>query len=57
MKSFFHVVGLTGLWTNVFTRNLLDGLFWSSNPEEFWDRWAKDMIDMGESFQVIFILD
>uniref|UniRef100_A0A7M4FNJ6 Phospholipase A2 n=1 Tax=Crocodylus porosus TaxID=8502 RepID=A0A7M4FNJ6_CROPO len=42
---------LEGLWTNVFTRNLLDGLFWSSNPQEFWDRWAKDMIDMGESFQ------
>ncbi|XP_019406918.1 PREDICTED: cytosolic phospholipase A2 beta-like [Crocodylus porosus] len=37
---------LEGLWTNVFTRNLLDGLFWSSNPQEFWDRWAKDMIDM-----------
>ncbi|KFU91130.1 Cytosolic phospholipase A2 beta, partial [Chaetura pelagica] len=37
---------LEGLWTNIFTRNLLDGLYWSSNSNEFWDRWAKDMVDM-----------
>ncbi|XP_062431868.1 cytosolic phospholipase A2 beta-like [Rhea pennata] len=36
---------LEGLWTNVFTRNLLDGLYWSSNPNEFWERWAKDIVD------------
>ncbi|NXV16894.1 PA24B phospholipase, partial [Cepphus grylle] len=34
---------LEGLWTNIFTRNLLDGLYWSSNSNEFWERWAKDM--------------
>ncbi|NXK77279.1 PA24B phospholipase, partial [Amazona guildingii] len=33
---------LEGLWTNIFTRNLLDGLYWSSNSNEFWERWAKD---------------
>ncbi|KFQ38937.1 Cytosolic phospholipase A2 beta, partial [Mesitornis unicolor] len=37
---------LEGLWTNIFTRNLLDGLYWSSNPNEFWERWAKDMVDL-----------
>uniref|UniRef100_A0A8C5U544 Phospholipase A2 n=1 Tax=Malurus cyaneus samueli TaxID=2593467 RepID=A0A8C5U544_9PASS len=30
---------LEGLWTNIFTRNLLDGLYWSSNSNEFWERW------------------
>ncbi|NWU75777.1 PA24B phospholipase, partial [Onychorhynchus coronatus] len=34
---------LEGLWTNIFTRNLLDGLYWSSNSNEFWERWAQDM--------------
>ncbi|XP_009894030.1 PREDICTED: cytosolic phospholipase A2 beta-like [Charadrius vociferus] len=37
---------LEGLWTNIFTRNLLDGLYWSSNSNEFWDRWSKDMVDI-----------
>ncbi|KFP61902.1 Cytosolic phospholipase A2 beta, partial [Cariama cristata] len=37
---------LEGLWTNIFTRNLLDGLYWSSNSNEFWERWAKDMVDL-----------
>ncbi|XP_034625031.1 cytosolic phospholipase A2 beta-like isoform X3 [Trachemys scripta elegans] len=38
---------LEGIWTNVFTRNLLDCLYWSSNSDEFWDHWAKDMVDIG----------
>ncbi|XP_050811955.1 cytosolic phospholipase A2 beta-like [Gopherus flavomarginatus] len=37
---------LEGIWTNVFTRNLLDSLYWSSNSDEFWDHWAKDMVDI-----------
>ncbi|CAM5151117.1 unnamed protein product [Natator depressus] len=37
---------LEGIWTNIFTRNLLDALFWSSNSDEFWDHWVKDMADM-----------
>ncbi|XP_074853156.1 cytosolic phospholipase A2 beta-like [Carettochelys insculpta] len=37
---------LEGIWTNLFARNLLDGLYWSSSPDEFWDRWAKDMKEM-----------
>ncbi|NXS39914.1 PA24B phospholipase, partial [Balaeniceps rex] len=37
---------LEGLWTNIFTRNLLDGLYWASNSNEFWERWAKDMVDI-----------
>ncbi|KFQ35024.1 Cytosolic phospholipase A2 beta, partial [Merops nubicus] len=39
---------LEGLWTNIFTRNLLDGLYWSSNSNEFWERWAQDMVDIGK---------
>ncbi|NWU36361.1 PA24B phospholipase, partial [Hylia prasina] len=37
---------LEGLWTNIFTRNLLDGLYWSSNSNEFWERWSQDMVDI-----------
>ncbi|XP_060118337.1 cytosolic phospholipase A2 beta-like [Heteronotia binoei] len=36
---------LEGIWTNIFSRNLLDGLYWSSSPEEFWDRWVRDMAE------------
>ncbi|XP_042322641.1 cytosolic phospholipase A2 beta-like [Sceloporus undulatus] len=36
---------LEGIWTNIFSRNLLDGLYWSSTPAEFWERWIKDMAD------------
>ncbi|XP_062974525.1 cytosolic phospholipase A2 beta-like [Elgaria multicarinata webbii] len=39
---------LEGIWTNIFSRNLLDGLYWSSSPEEFWERWVKDMTDKSE---------
>uniref|UniRef100_A0A8D0HU75 Phospholipase A2 n=1 Tax=Sphenodon punctatus TaxID=8508 RepID=A0A8D0HU75_SPHPU len=40
---------LEGIWTNLFSRNLLDGLYWSSNTEEFWIRWAKNMEDKASS--------
>ncbi|XP_053168990.1 cytosolic phospholipase A2 beta-like [Hemicordylus capensis] len=36
---------LEGIWTNIFSPNLLDGLYWSSSPEEFWERWVKDMVE------------
>ncbi|XP_015268346.1 PREDICTED: cytosolic phospholipase A2 beta-like [Gekko japonicus] len=39
---------LEGIWTNIFSRNLLDGLYWSSSPEEFWDRWVRDMAEKDE---------
>ncbi|KAL8169450.1 UNVERIFIED_CONTAM: hypothetical protein K2H54_049343 [Gekko kuhli] len=39
---------LEGIWTNIFSRNLLDGLYWSSSPEEFWDRWVRDMAEKNE---------
>uniref|UniRef100_A0A8C3KEZ3 Phospholipase A2 n=1 Tax=Calidris pygmaea TaxID=425635 RepID=A0A8C3KEZ3_9CHAR len=44
---------LEGLWTNIFTRNLLDGLYWSSNSNEFWERWAKDMHSPEEDVTII----
>ncbi|XP_078243533.1 cytosolic phospholipase A2 beta [Pogona vitticeps] len=40
-----RVCYLEGIWTNIFSRNLLDGLYWSSTPAEFWERWVKDMTD------------
>ncbi|XP_054825904.1 cytosolic phospholipase A2 beta-like [Eublepharis macularius] len=39
---------LEGIWTNIFSRNLLDGLYWSSSPEEFWERWVRDMAEKYE---------
>ncbi|KAH0620632.1 hypothetical protein JD844_021291, partial [Phrynosoma platyrhinos] len=39
---------LEGIWTNIFSRNLLDGLYWSSTPAEFWERWIKDMADKND---------
>ncbi|KAJ6667316.1 hypothetical protein lerEdw1_017294 [Lerista edwardsae] len=41
---------LEGIWTNIFTLNLLDSLYWSSTPDEFWERWVKDMEESEEKF-------
>ncbi|XP_007437767.1 cytosolic phospholipase A2 beta-like [Python bivittatus] len=34
---------LEGIWTNIFSPNLLDCLYWTSTPEEFWKRWRENM--------------
>ncbi|XP_058018009.1 cytosolic phospholipase A2 beta-like [Ahaetulla prasina] len=34
---------MEGIWTNIFSPNLLDCLYWTATPEEFWERWVKDM--------------
>ncbi|KAM3856941.1 cytosolic phospholipase A2 beta-like [Vipera latastei] len=34
---------LEGIWTNIFSQNLLDCLYWTSTQNEFWERWVKDM--------------
>ncbi|KAM9202280.1 cytosolic phospholipase A2 beta isoform 2-T2 [Dugong dugon] len=31
-----------GLWTNLYAANLQDSLYWSSDPSQFWDRWAQN---------------
>uniref|UniRef100_A0A670Y4M8 Phospholipase A2 n=1 Tax=Pseudonaja textilis TaxID=8673 RepID=A0A670Y4M8_PSETE len=31
------------IWTNIFSPNLLDCLYWTTSTEEFWKRWVKDM--------------
>ncbi|XP_060616811.2 cytosolic phospholipase A2 beta [Anolis sagrei] len=36
---------LEGIWTNIFSRNLLDSLYWSSTPAEFWQRWVANMAE------------
>ncbi|XP_004380788.1 cytosolic phospholipase A2 beta [Trichechus manatus latirostris] len=33
---------LEGLWTNLYAANLQDSLYWSSDPSQFWDRWAQN---------------
>ncbi|XP_030618589.1 cytosolic phospholipase A2 beta isoform X4 [Delphinapterus leucas] len=32
---------LEGIWSNVYAANLQDSLYWSSEPSQFWDRWAQ----------------
>ncbi|KAF7251864.1 Cytosolic phospholipase A2 zeta [Varanus komodoensis] len=39
---------LEGIWTNIYSQNLLDCLSWSSTPEEFWKHWVEDVADKGE---------
>ncbi|XP_066470555.1 cytosolic phospholipase A2 beta-like [Tiliqua scincoides] len=41
---------LEGIWSNVFSLNLLDGLYWSSTSEEFWERWVKDMSETEKKY-------
>ncbi|XP_006883046.1 PREDICTED: cytosolic phospholipase A2 beta [Elephantulus edwardii] len=33
---------LEGIWTNLYAANLQDSLYWSSEPSQFWDRWAQN---------------
>ncbi|XP_040082804.1 cytosolic phospholipase A2 beta isoform X2 [Oryx dammah] len=32
---------LEGIWSNLYAANLQDSLYWSSEPSQFWDRWAQ----------------
>ncbi|XP_026559822.1 cytosolic phospholipase A2 beta-like [Pseudonaja textilis] len=39
-----------GIWTNIFSPNLLDCLYWTTSTEEFWKRWVKDMSAKHENY-------
>eukprot|EP00069_Balaena_mysticetus_P015160 bmy_09149T0 len=32
---------LEGIWSNLYAASLQDSLYWSSEPSQFWDRWAQ----------------
>ncbi|XP_027725709.1 cytosolic phospholipase A2 beta isoform X2 [Vombatus ursinus] len=38
---------LEGIWSNLYAANLQDSLYWSSEPDHFWDRWAQDQVTLG----------
>ncbi|XP_055989943.1 cytosolic phospholipase A2 beta [Sorex fumeus] len=33
---------LEGIWSNLYAANLLDSMYWASDPGQFWERWAQD---------------
>ncbi|XP_056666294.1 cytosolic phospholipase A2 beta [Monodelphis domestica] len=37
---------LEGIWSNLYAANLQDSLYWSSEPDQFWDRWAQDQVTL-----------
>nr|XP_010963483.1 cytosolic phospholipase A2 beta isoform X3 [Camelus bactrianus] len=37
---------LEGIWSNLYAANLQDSLYWSSEPSQFWDRWAQDQASL-----------
>ncbi|XP_063106317.1 cytosolic phospholipase A2 beta isoform X4 [Cavia porcellus] len=37
---------LEGIWSNLYAANLQDSLYWSSDPSQFWDRWAQDRANL-----------
>ncbi|XP_043836494.1 cytosolic phospholipase A2 beta [Dromiciops gliroides] len=37
---------LEGIWSNLYAANLQDSLYWSSEPNQFWDRWAQDQVTL-----------
>ncbi|XP_070596834.1 cytosolic phospholipase A2 beta-like [Erythrolamprus reginae] len=41
---------MEGIWTNIFSPNLLDCLYWSTTPEEFWKRWVENMLTKHENY-------
>lgn len=38
---------LLGIWSNLYAANLQDSLYWSSEPSQFWDRWAQAQASLG----------
>jgi hypothetical protein len=41
------VAPFSGIWSNLFAASLQDSLYWSSEPSQFWDRWAQDQANLG----------
>uniref|UniRef100_A0A671DMI1 Phospholipase A2 n=1 Tax=Rhinolophus ferrumequinum TaxID=59479 RepID=A0A671DMI1_RHIFE len=39
---------LEGIWSNLYAANLQDSLYWSSEPSQFWDRWAQDQASLSK---------
>lgn len=39
--TLFLLVSAPGIWSNLYAANLQDSLYWSSEPSQFWDRWAQ----------------
>ncbi|XP_033620878.1 cytosolic phospholipase A2 beta isoform X2 [Fukomys damarensis] len=37
---------LEGIWSNLYAASLQDSLYWSSDPSQFWDRWAQDRANL-----------
>ncbi|KAM5235435.1 cytosolic phospholipase A2 beta-like [Ctenodactylus gundi] len=37
---------LEGIWSNLYAASLQDSLYWSSDPSQFWDRWAQDQVNL-----------
>ncbi|XP_021097465.1 cytosolic phospholipase A2 beta isoform X2 [Heterocephalus glaber] len=37
---------LEGIWSNLYAASLRDSLYWSSDPTQFWDRWAQDRANL-----------
>ncbi|XP_055291886.1 cytosolic phospholipase A2 beta [Moschus berezovskii] len=37
---------LEGIWSNLYAANLQDSLYWSSEPSQFWDRWAQARVSL-----------
>ncbi|XP_036094157.1 cytosolic phospholipase A2 beta isoform X2 [Rousettus aegyptiacus] len=37
---------LEGIWSNLYAASLQDSLYWSSEPSQFWDRWAQDQVSL-----------
>ncbi|XP_075387530.1 cytosolic phospholipase A2 beta-like isoform X2 [Tenrec ecaudatus] len=37
---------LEGIWTNLYAASLQDSLYWSSEPSQFWDRWAQTLTSL-----------
>ncbi|XP_039744477.1 cytosolic phospholipase A2 beta [Pteropus medius] len=37
---------LEGIWSNLYAASLQDSLYWASEPNQFWDRWAQDQASL-----------
>lgn len=42
-----------GIWSNLFAASLQDSLYWASEPNQFWNRWAQDQASLGRCWDFL----
>lgn len=49
-NAYYTPLPLLGMWSSIFSKNLLDAWHAADNSEDFWHRWTQDKVtEIGKS--------